>query len=262
MTFPHTLVVLMYHALYATDSEFEALDPIDRPYAVSVSRFGRQLDLIADAGLPVVDPSQLGREPLSGVLLTFDDGHDSALRHAAPELQRRGLRGAFFVTTGFIGARRGFCTWRDLRDLVGAGMTVGGHGHTHRFLDDLPDEQAAAEILLSRQLLGEHLGVEAQQMSFPGGRYRLPHVVAGVQAGFDYFHSSRVGAHGPIAFTRGSVLSRVAVRATDRDEHVRNMAAAARWPMVRARAASSLKRQLRRFAGNRLYHHLYEYLAR
>ncbi|GIK82820.1 MAG: hypothetical protein ABS45_09880 [Comamonas sp. SCN 65-56] len=257
------LVLLMYHALYADERELADIDPPDRPYAVSVSNFERQLELIGEAGIPVIDPRTLDRDaPTSGgVVLTFDDGHASNRIHALDRLVRRGYRGAFFVTTDFVGRRPGFSTWGQLVDMHRCGMTIGAHGRTHRFFDDLDDAASRAEFAASRSAIEDALGAEVRQMSFPGGRFRRRQLRFGQEAGFRIFHGSNVGVHRPEPVAAGTVLPRIAVRQATNERRYRDMISAAPLWLFRARLSANAKTLVRRTAGNRIYHALYEKLA-
>lgn len=259
-----SLVVLMYHALYENDHEFALLDDAERPYAVSLAGFRRQMALLADAGISVLDPAAMptGIPEPGSVLITFDDGHSSNVTHALPVLDQHGYRAAFFVTSDFVGKRSGFCTWSQVRDLVKGNMLVGAHGKTHRFFDDLSHEEASLEFHQSRDRIEQEIGSQVIQMSFPGGRFRKDQLSLGVQAGFELFHSSRIGLHRTLPTSPGAVMCRIPVR-TSTDE--RRFIAYSRGDvgvLMRERLLSGGKLGLRRVIGNRAYHYLYETLAK
>ena len=95
---------LMYHALYDCQDEWDALEYDERPYAVSVSDFNQQLDALENAGISILDPEIILKErhfgdQNGGVILTFDDGHNSFYRYAYRILKNRGYRAIFFITT-------------------------------------------------------------------------------------------------------------------------------------------------------------------
>ncbi|MDI3287937.1 polysaccharide deacetylase family protein [Polyangium sp. 15x6] len=257
------LVVLMYHALYEGEEELEAIDPADRPYAVSVDAFEEQLDILARKGLPVADPAALPRRLHTSdrIVLTFDDGHASGHRHALPRLLQRGLRAAFFVTSDFIGKRPGFCGWSEVREMADLGMSIGSHGQTHRFLDDLPEGEARTELHDSKATIEDHVGRAVEQISFPGGRFRALDVEAGILLGYRVFHSSRVGAHRSGRLPEGVVLRRIAVRQGTSPREFEALASASPAWLLRARALGGAKTAVRRALGNELYHALYERMA-
>jgi len=160
-------------------------------YTVTALEFERQLEQIADAPLPVLAPDRLADEA-SGLVLTFDDGEASVARYALPRLERRGFRGALFMTTGWLG-RRGFLDPAALREIHAAGWLVGSHGHTHRFLNTLEPEELRDELRRSRETLAEILGVVPRHLSFPGGRTSARVEATAKSLGFATFWSSMPG---------------------------------------------------------------------
>jgi peptidoglycan/xylan/chitin deacetylase (PgdA/CDA1 family) len=256
------VVVLMYHALYADDRELAAIDAADRPYAVSVAAFERQLDAVARAGIAVIDPVRLpARAPVhGGVVLTFDDGHESNHRHACRMLLARGLRAAFFVTSDFIDGRAGFCRWPQLREMAENGMTIGSHGRSHAFFDDLDNAQAGSELRDSRRRIEDAIGRPVAQLSFPGGRFLRRQLSLAADAGYTLYHTSRFGSHRPDELRAHAVLSRVAIRRSTDERQFVAYATAAPWTMRRAAVAGSVKGWLRAACGNAVYQRLYEKL--
>lgn len=257
------VVVLMYHGLYADEQELAGIDAADRPYAVSVAEFKAQLDALQALGVALIDPEALGRQvPRNGgVVLTFDDGHGSNHRHALPELLSRGARAVFFATTDFIGRRPGFCSWQQLSEMADAGMTIGSHGRTHRFFDDLSDAEAQAEFADSKAAIEQHIGRAIDQISFPGGRYARHQRALARQAGYALLHTSALGSHAPRPFEPGATLARVAIKSGMPLDRFVALATARPRVMLRAQAIASAKQAVRRTLGNRLYHALYERVA-
>lgn len=255
------LSILMYHALYATEAQRLAIDPEDRPYAISTDTFARQLDLLSKADIPVISPHAL-EQPAApapgGVLLTFDDGHASNAELALPLLRQRGLAALFFVTSDFIGERPGFCTWDQVRALSRAGMTIGGHGQTHRFLSDLPDPELRRELEQSHNRIAQELQVPVMQMSFPGGRYDARCLRIAHEVGYRVLHGSDIGTlptqH---AAPQHRPLPRLAIRTNTPDSVFLEFARAAPARMLQAQATSRAKAWAKRLIGNQRYHRLY-----
>ena len=103
-------------------------------YTHSVNDFSSDLDLILDS-LPrkVIRLSSLPHRRItnviSGLLMTFDDGGVSGM-HIANELEKRSLRGYFFMTTGMLGDPH-FLSAEQLRQLDQRGHIIGTHSHHH-----------------------------------------------------------------------------------------------------------------------------------
>lgn len=250
-------VVLMYHGLHP-DGDPGGIDAEDRPYALGASDFARQLDAL------VRHREDGDRTP---PLITFDDGHASARSIALPLLRERALEAVFFVTSGFVGRRPGFCDAAALAELAGAGMTIGAHGATHAFLDDLDATAAAAELGGSRERL-RAMGLGAvDAMSFPGGRWRRETLVLAERAGYRALFGSEPGTIDRAALARGRTidgapLPRVAIRRDMPMEEFRRVVDADPVYLRRLRAGQGAKRAVRAALGNRLYHGLYRTLRR
>lgn len=90
--------------------------------------------------------------------VTSDDAFRSDIDLLAPWLVRRGIAGAFFIPTRFLG-RPGRLSAGDLHALAALGMEIGVHGAGHldwtaiserEFLDDVGEGRAALEGILGR----------------------------------------------------------------------------------------------------------------
>jgi peptidoglycan/xylan/chitin deacetylase (PgdA/CDA1 family) len=131
-------------------------------YVYSVSTLQFEAHLTVAAALP---PES--REPL----LTFDDGHASHRKYAAPALSRFGLRATFFVTAGWTGNRIGFMNGTELRELAALGHDIESHGWSHTLLTMCSSGELAAELRRSKSSLEDVLGRPVDAISIPGGRW-------------------------------------------------------------------------------------------
>jgi peptidoglycan/xylan/chitin deacetylase (PgdA/CDA1 family) len=173
------LRVLMYHR-------------VNRPridaYTIPPGRLQRHLALLRDR-YEVVSPDIVlrsieGRSPLPdrAVLLTFDDAYRDHYENAYPLLRDLGLQALLFVPTDHIsdrGTGKGYrhvdtssqypaLDWADLREMQDV-FTIGSHGMSHQMLTELPRTEAAVEIVESKRLLEERLGVTVSFFSYPYG---------------------------------------------------------------------------------------------
>lgn len=62
-----------------------------------------------------------------------------------------------------------FLSWNDAKRLLEAGMSVGSHGHTHRQLSSLSEDEQRTELVESKRLLEEKLGRAVQTLAYPFG---------------------------------------------------------------------------------------------
>jgi peptidoglycan/xylan/chitin deacetylase (PgdA/CDA1 family) len=112
------LTVLTYHRVLPAERCVESPFP---SLAMPLDDFRQQVAWVASHGevLPLAQALERarrrgwsavpGQRPLYA--LTFDDGYRDAAEHAAPVLEQAGVRGTFFVTTGFVGS--GAPLWFD-----------------------------------------------------------------------------------------------------------------------------------------------------
>ena len=255
-----SVVTLMYHALYASDAGRAALEPSDLPYAVSCDEFERQMRAIAELGIAVLDARTMARAPTggAGVVITFDDGHASDRALALPMLRRHGFPATMFVTTDFIGRRPGYCTWDEVAELSQAGLAIGSHGKTHRFLSDLPPGELERELQDSSEAIRSCTGASPELLSFPGGRYSGESLRAAGRCGYRWAFSSIPGAHGTFPPAAGKPIRRLPVRAsTSLDEFSRMVQGDARL-MATERLKYEVKRMARTMIGNARYDKLYQ----
>ncbi|WP_353987882.1 polysaccharide deacetylase family protein [Ruicaihuangia caeni] len=101
------------------------------------------------------------------VSLTFDDGWEGQA-DAGKVLDRHGVRGTFFVSSGVIG-RPGYLTRTQLRQLSSAGHEIGGHSVSHPDLVTLDSEELARQICKDRSTLLSW-GFKVRSFAYPFAR--------------------------------------------------------------------------------------------
>jgi peptidoglycan/xylan/chitin deacetylase (PgdA/CDA1 family) len=139
--------------------------------------------------------------------ITFDDGNASDLRHGAPELEKRGLRGAFFICANRIG-RPGYLSTADLRELVSRGHTVGSHGRKHLPWPELDDTALHDEAVTAAHEIAAASGAAVTQVAIPFGRYDRRVLGKLNRAGYARVYSS----DGMARLSKGGVIPRYSVR--------------------------------------------------
>ena len=104
------------------------------------------------------------------VRITFDDGNASDFEIATPALVERGLKADFFVCAGRLG-QAGYCDASAIRDMVGAGMTIGSHGWGHVDWRRASDSELQQEIETAAATLEDALGTSVDSVAIPFGSY-------------------------------------------------------------------------------------------
>ena len=132
-----------------------------------------------------VDPAELLEPDRAGAghraALTFDDGIVSVREHALPILAELGVPAVLYVVSGWVGRHNGWpgqpddapryelLPWEGLRELAGAGFTIGSHTANHVRLEAGAVVDWRAELVDSKQRLEDELGVAVRHFAYPYG---------------------------------------------------------------------------------------------
>lgn len=153
-------------------------------WSVTPKQLREQLSIICDERNPVSLPQMMSwflhgtPLPPRAVALTFDDGYQDILRHAAPILAAQGVVGTAFVITGLLDGQdqhasyqptRPLLTWAEVHALLAAGWTIGSHTLTHPVLAKQSAADSARELTDSRRRLLHVLGIDASLLAYPYG---------------------------------------------------------------------------------------------
>ena len=163
------VVVLIYHRVGGgSDSEVD----------LDLETFEAQLDLLAQRHdvltLDSAVTALASGQPISGVVLTFDDGTDDFTDVVVPALARHGVPATLYAATQFIDEGIPFpwgaspTSWAALRDALSTGLvTVGSHTHSHWLLDRRDEASVTDDLDRSIELIGQNLGVAPAHFAYP-----------------------------------------------------------------------------------------------
>jgi peptidoglycan/xylan/chitin deacetylase (PgdA/CDA1 family) len=104
------------------------------------------------------------------IVITFDDGNASDVLVALPELVRRRMTASFFVCAGRVGKQH-YLDAEMIKELVGAGMSVGSHGMDHQDWRRLDAAQLDLEIGTARRQLEDLTEQRVTTVAIPFGSY-------------------------------------------------------------------------------------------
>ena len=161
--------ILMYHAV-GTDVPGD----IRKLYNLPLETFRLHIEYLAylqQSGSFCVRDLNSGVASSSGLVVTFDDGYRDNFTLAAPILIKYGLPFTVFVAPQLIleGDPR-YLSVATLKELaLLPGVTIGGHGYTHRRLTDLSDKALVNELRCSRYWLEDIIQKPVVTMSYPHG---------------------------------------------------------------------------------------------
>ena len=209
---PGRSLVLMYHGIHESRADHGRFDP---RYSLKPGQFATQMRHLSELGvagwLPVAGEALVAPEAPAGrhmVLITFDEGDVSNIEQALPVLQESGLAAVFFITRNFVG-QRGMISRAGVRELADAGMVIGSHGLSHRFLNTLSPAALGIELASSRDFLEQITGRAVKLLSLPGGRGGRRELEAAHAAGYRSVFGSRPGNNQ--ATPAGGLIDRVVI---------------------------------------------------
>lgn len=259
--------VLMYHEV----TENERLDDLRHrthtDYILASGIFQEQMHYLQVNGYHSLNAGDLAQAVTTGqfaslpsrpVLITFDDGYAGNCEQALPILSRFGMKACFFVTVNEIGAQA-MMTWGQLHELLQAGMQVQSHLLHHVMLSELSREKAGEELLRSREVLQESLGIPVDLLSLPNGSSHRHYVALAKEAGYRAGFSSKLGYVG--ASSHPFLLERIPVLRSTTPARFARILAADRTALTGAKLRQQAHTLLNHLVGesvvNRWYHRLH-----
>jgi len=124
--------------------------------------------------------------------VSFDDIFETAYSIGAHELEKRGLRGSFYLVTNYTkNSIPGYATEIELKTLITAGHEVGSHTSSETRLTTLDDAKLNAELQESKSYLAG-LGASVQGIAWPYGDYDA-RVMAVAEKDYTYARTSLDG---------------------------------------------------------------------
>lgn len=173
-------------------------------------RFREQLSALSALGAQCHTPDELGSKagPLSGFVLTFDDGYGNVIENALPILSQFNLKAMLYVVAGMLGKTnlwdqaKGDVTERladapQLREWVAAGHQLGSHSLTHPNLRKISLAAAREEILRSRLTLEDTFGIPIRHFCYPYGAYSTAIRQLVEECGYATASTMKFGTHLP-----------------------------------------------------------------
>jgi lipopolysaccharide/colanic/teichoic acid biosynthesis glycosyltransferase len=118
--------------------------------------------------------------PRRSYLLTIDDGHESAVRVAAPALRAAGVPSVLFVCPDRLGGRAGWTAAysaerlapaEELKGLPDLGMDLGVHSADHTRMVGMDDATLGVHVTEARDRLEAATGVRARAFAYPYGTH-------------------------------------------------------------------------------------------
>jgi len=174
-------VILMYHMISEPKTAAEV------KYACPPKRFEQHLKMLLSAGFkPVsinaIEDYYIHQTPLpdKAFLVTLDDGFEDNYSNAFPILQRYQIPAVIYLATGLVGktnqwmsppnfSERKMLSWTQIKDMVGKGIDFGSHTVSHPKLTELDDESVSKELIQSKKIIEDQLGLACSHFAYPYG---------------------------------------------------------------------------------------------
>ncbi len=157
-------------------------------YTVYEDAFIDQLDTLIEQGAYFATLEEVnefvdkGEFPDKCVWISFDDADISVYKRAFPILKERNIPFTIFVIVGQVGSddfsNLEICNWDELLEMKNSGLvSFGSHTYNMHYLeDDIPvfhhphnHEKFYEDVLKSRLVLEEKLGVKVDSIAYPFG---------------------------------------------------------------------------------------------
>jgi len=174
--------------------------------SVTIEQFEAHIEHLTEGGYAVLPVPEIlaalgaGRPlPERTVGITVDDATRSTFVEAWPRFEKAGFPFTVFVSTDAVDqGHAGIMSWDELRQLVGAGVTIGNHSAGHGQMWQGDDATNRADILRAHRRLAEELGVDAKLFAYPYGEWNSALRALAAEFGFTAAfgqHSGVVAAH-------------------------------------------------------------------
>ncbi|HAA93544.1 MAG TPA: chitin deacetylase [Rhodospirillaceae bacterium] len=159
---------LLYHRFAESDHPATSL---------SVEKFSSHIKELNSGEYTVLPLADLidkleKQEPLPkrAVVITIDDAYVSVYKHAWPLLKKAALPVTLFLTTQPVDSgQQGYLSWEQLKEMTGAGVTIGLKAHSQARLSTQSPEAIRREIETASDLVRKNLNVTPVAFAFPYG---------------------------------------------------------------------------------------------
>jgi peptidoglycan/xylan/chitin deacetylase (PgdA/CDA1 family) len=192
--------ILMYHDIRDASKYSTVITPW---------QFEEEVRWLAESGYAFITIGQLldavysggGDLPPRCVALTFDDGWSGIYRYAYPILKRYGGTATLFLYTNYIGVGGRSNTWDQYREMLAYGFEIGSHTVSHCDLTERGawrgrggkppsghgtyTQRLMHELVDSKLILEEHLGVHIRSLALPYGAYDSYVLQSALLAGYE-----------------------------------------------------------------------------
>ncbi len=180
--------ILMYHYVeYVKDPG----DTIRISLNILPSVFDLQVKTLKDAGYTFMTQSEIpdlfsGKAilPAKPVILTFDDGYRGFYTDVFPILKKYQVKAVAYIVPGFLD-RPNNLTYAQLHEIASSGLVeIAAHTIDHSYLKGLDAKRVRFEVMQSKVVLEQELGIPIVSFAYPYGAFDPTTVQIVKEAGF------------------------------------------------------------------------------
>lgn len=159
--------------------------------SISPDKFDEQMGYLKNNGYVAISLDTLYASlkkqvtiPNKSIILTFDDGYMDFYYNAYPILKKYGLSATVFIPTGLMG-QGAYLTWSQIKEMHSSGLILfGAHSVHHYSLILLSKDILVNEIVESKRVLQDELGIPINFMAYPYGSTNSQVISEVIKAGF------------------------------------------------------------------------------
>ena len=165
----YTVPILMYHRFGGGKSTL----------FVRPENFERQMSYLKNKGYNVVSLDKLVSGIKQGrnfkhntVVITIDDGYEDNYIQAYPILKKHGFPATIFIITNFIGDKKNFMTWDEVRTMFKNNISFGGHTKNEIYIPAIKEKEVLwDETEGCKRLIETKLGKTVDYFCYPTGGF-------------------------------------------------------------------------------------------
>ena len=168
----YVVPIMMYHSV---DYEYHHLE--ESGNVVRPEYFRQHMEYLKKFKYNVIGVDELiegiksGRRfPHNNVVITFDDGYVDNYVYALPILKEYHYPFMLAIISDLIG-KEGFLTWDQVKEMAQAGAIIVSHSRTHAYLPMVSREKQYDEIVNSKKIIEQKLGIRVKYFVYPIGGF-------------------------------------------------------------------------------------------
>ena len=171
----------------------------DKFYDLKFEKFISLIDFISNK----INPKK--------ITLTFDDGFKSIIPAVEYSLNK-GFITIAYIISDYID-KDGFLTKKDIKYLYSIGCIIGSHSKSHRDLSKVGKDLLKIELIESKRVLENIIGVEINHFSFPYGAHNK-YVMRKAKTIYKFNAISR-----PNFFKENNIIGRISINSLNCNSH-------------------------------------------